>query len=166
MTIPPEGLAPEPEDSLANEPTASEVEEWAARERQRREAWLSGPTEAEKALWAQRERERRAGEVGPRWLRRARIDPSRTVQRYVRESQLATEGALSLLFKASLSQAIENLVRAGREWEEEFNAAPPRRRRVALESDADEVRVEKPVASASKRIPPPPPPLEGQAGPR
>src|SRR4051794_25930386 len=46
------------------EPTDDEVDEWAARERRRREAWLSGPTEQEKLDWAQTRRQQ-AGESEP-----------------------------------------------------------------------------------------------------
>jgi len=41
---------------MAAEPTEREVEEWAAREKRRREAWLAGPSEAEKRNWSRRQR--------------------------------------------------------------------------------------------------------------
>jgi hypothetical protein len=50
--------------ALDFEPSDAEVEAWAARERERRQAWLRGPSEAQKAVWAERERERRRVEVG------------------------------------------------------------------------------------------------------
>jgi hypothetical protein len=43
------------------EPTDDEVEEWAARERSRREAWLRGPGEEEKRAWAEARRQRAQG---------------------------------------------------------------------------------------------------------
>jgi hypothetical protein len=149
----------EPRDPLAAEPSASEVEEWASRERKRRETWLAGPTESEKAAWAQREADRRLHR-GPGARRLPAVDlgePVWMMQRYMREMQLATEGAVSLLFKMSLSDAFDALVRAGRDWEEEFTATPPRRRRVAMDDDAADARAGRHRA----RVPVPP---EGSAG--
>jgi hypothetical protein len=130
----------EPDEPLFLDPSEAEIEEWAARERQRREGWLSGPTAEQKAAWARRERERRLSEIeGAPHARAASVDPGRLAQRYVREAQLAAEGAMSLLFKLSLSDALEQLVRAGREWEEEFTSQPTRRRRVPLDADPPEL---------------------------
>ena len=69
----------------------------------------------------------------------------------MREMQLATEGAVSLIFKMSLSDAFDALVDAGREWEDEFTTQPPRRSRVALDADS-----ERQVAAAQARVPHPP----------
>ncbi|HYB31633.1 MAG TPA: hypothetical protein VEF89_33930, partial [Solirubrobacteraceae bacterium] len=44
---------------MAAEPREQEVEEWAEREKKRREAWVAGPSEAEKSEWMRRRRERR-----------------------------------------------------------------------------------------------------------
>ena len=41
-------------------PTGLDAEDWAARERRRRQAWLNGPSEDERIAWARRERRRRA----------------------------------------------------------------------------------------------------------
>jgi hypothetical protein len=136
--------------------TTSDIDDAA---RQRREAWLAGPTDAEKEAWAQRERERRLAEIeGRRWPRRPPGDPVRAVQRYVREMQLATEGAMSLLLNVSVSEVFENLVRAGREWEDEFTAQPPRRRRVALSADVDTDPNPSPAGGKPTRVPAPPQP--------
>jgi hypothetical protein len=155
-----DGSSTPADEPLGPEPTQAEIEEWAARERKRREAWLSGPTEAEKALWAEREYERRSGQAGGRRQRLTRGDPSRRMQRYARELQLATEGALSLLFNLSISEAFDRLVQAGREWEEEFTSAPPRRRRVPLEPESTEPGLRPASAALSgsppQRVPPPP----------
>ena len=37
-------MAEPPMDPMSLEPTDAEIEEWAERERKRREAWLMGPT--------------------------------------------------------------------------------------------------------------------------
>jgi hypothetical protein len=110
--------------------TTSDIDDAA---RQRREAWLAGPTDAEKEAWAQRERERRLAEIeGRRWPRRPPGDP--------------------------VSEVFENLVRAGREWEDEFTAQPPRRRRVALSADVDTDPNPSPAGGKPTRVPAPPQP--------
>jgi hypothetical protein len=124
------------------EPSDSEVAEWAERERQRREAWLSGPTAAERAAWAQRERERRLAGL------RAEQDHARSERGgfgmyfgmyALREAQLAAEGAVSLVWKEVTTEGplgafrkwsrrgLDVLVSAGREWEEEAAQAGRRR---------------------------------------
>ncbi|MFL5778755.1 MAG: hypothetical protein ACJ761_07405 [Chloroflexota bacterium] len=119
-------------EPMALEPTDAELDDWVERERQRRRAWLEGPTPEERAEHASRMRDRRlsdlSGEGG--------LDPNefaRLMRRYPREAQLAAEGAMSLLWKWS-RHSLAELVRAGREWEEEV-AGPRRRRRVALDDD-------------------------------
>ena len=42
---------------MAAEPTDPEVDAWAEREKNRREAWLAGPSDAEKREWSRRQRE-------------------------------------------------------------------------------------------------------------
>ena len=129
--------AHQPDAEASLEPTDAEVEAWAARERQRREAWLRGPTQTEKAEWAARERTRRSGRPGlpaPR-LPIPSPETTRQAQQYLREAQLAAEGAMSLMFHFSVRDALDQLVRAGRDWEEEYTSQPMRRRRVALETD-------------------------------
>ena len=39
-------------DAQAAEPTQAEIDEWAAREKARREAWLAGPTDEERRAYA------------------------------------------------------------------------------------------------------------------
>jgi hypothetical protein len=112
------------------EPTAEEMEAWAAQEAQRRKAWLDGPTEPEKAAWARRERDRRLAELGPE--ARA-MELARLGRRYGRETQLVAEGAVSLFLTWS-RRAITELARAGREWEEEATR-PPARRRIPLDDE-------------------------------
>jgi hypothetical protein len=149
--------APDLDETPFLEPSAADIEAWAAQERRRREAWLQGPTEEQKAAWARRERDRRLAELeGTGRARRPGADPARLVQRSLRQAQLATEGALSLLFRMSPSDVFEQLVRAGRAWEEEFTS-PPARRRVALPAEA-EAEPEPGPGSARPSAPPEVPP--------
>jgi hypothetical protein len=117
----PEG-APQSDVSLGIEPSDAELEaEWAAHERERREAWL---------------RRRRLG-FREATFRVPAPNPEVAfvvAQRYMRECQLAAEGAISLLFKTSARDVLDQLVRAGREWEEEYTSEPPRRRRVGMDT--------------------------------
>jgi hypothetical protein len=127
-----EPAAPESEaaDELAGlDPTAEEVEAWAARERDRRRAWLEGPTDDERAAWARRERVRRITELGP--AVRA-TDLARKGRRYGRETMLATEGAANLMYRWS-RRLFAELVRAGLEWEDEISRSP--RRRIRLDDE-------------------------------
>jgi hypothetical protein len=137
-------------DEAAVEPTPAEIDAWAAQERQRREAWLRGPTEEQKAAWARRERERRLLERGV-VLGRGGRSPSDVAQRYVREAQLAAEGAMSVMLNLSLSDLFDQLVEAGRQWEDEFTSQPQRRpRRLKLEAE----RPQGHDAGASEEHPP------------
>jgi hypothetical protein len=129
----------EPDAALELEPTQADIDRWAAEERERREAWLRGPTDAQKAAWAARERMRRAAAHG-RWQGRLPLpsaDTRRLTQFYMREVQLAAEGAMSLVFSMSVRDVFDSLVQAGREWENEYTRRPPRRRRIRLD-DAGE----------------------------
>jgi hypothetical protein len=122
------------------EPSEAEIEEWAERERQRRQGWLGGPTAEERASWMQQERERRLASLkaGPS---SEATSLARRAQHSVREAQLAAEGAMSLLWKGLEAEGpvgypvglfrrwsrrgTEVLVRAGQEWEAEM-AQPSR----------------------------------------
>ena len=124
-------MAEPPTDPMSIEPTDAEIEEWAERERKRREAWLSGPTAEERAAYASRVRERRLAAL------EGGEDPwtewGRQMVKYPREMQLAMEGAMSLMLRWS-RRSFEELQRAGREWEQDFGN-PIRRRRVPLDED-------------------------------
>jgi len=120
------------DDPLLVNPSEAEVDEWAERERKRRESWLSGPTQEERAAWARRERARRLAELRIELRSESTERPGRR-RRYPREAQLAAEGAASLLWRWSLN-GLAILVRAGREWEEDF-AQSGRRRRVPVDDD-------------------------------
>ncbi len=121
-------------DDAAVEPTQAEIDDWAAKEKARRQAWLAGPTDEEREAYAKRIKNRRFAEMFDEGEHR--IDE--TVRRglhYGRESQLAAEGAVSLAYTWS-RHFFKELVKAGREWEEE-TAMPSRRRRVPFDDSTD-----------------------------
>jgi hypothetical protein len=122
----PEEERPEAPRDLSDE----EIEAWAARERERRQAWLEGPTEDERAAWARSERARRRAELR---LQARASEVARLGRHYGRKGQLAAEGALSILLGWT-RKTLDELVRAGREWEDE--AVKPRRR-VPLDDEED-----------------------------
>lgn len=114
------------------EPSQAEIDAWVERERARRRAWLEGPSEEERADYASHLRRRR--------LAQAFDDGELMIQermrqgiRYSREAQLAAEGAMSVLYRWS-RQTFSELVKAGREWEEE-TALPQARRRVPMDDE-------------------------------
>ena len=112
------------------EPTQAEIDAWVAKERERRQAWLNGPTPEEREAYALHLRQRRLADTfdeGEAML----TDRVRTRYALGREAQLAAEGALALLYRFSRRTYAE-LVRAGREWEEE-TSLPRRRRRVSMD---------------------------------
>ena len=114
------------------EVTDAEVEAWAARERQRREAWLQGPSAEERAEYVHIVRQRRLSDTFDDT--EARIsDTLRLGMRYGRESQLAAEGAMALFYCFS-RRTFAELVKAGREWEEQ-TSLPMRHRRVSLDDE-------------------------------
>ena len=116
------------------EPTQAEIDAWAAKERARREAWLRGPTDEERAAFARRSRQRRLAETFDEG--EERIEQGvRQGLRYGRETQLAAEGAMLLLYRWS-RRTFSDLVRAGREWEDE-TVMPNRRRRISLDDEGE-----------------------------
>jgi hypothetical protein len=117
-------------DPVVVEPTDEEIEAWAARERERRRAWLEGPSDAERADWVRRERARRLGELSPE-ARAAEL--ARLGRRYGRETQLVAEGAASLMWTWS-RRAFAELARMGLEWEESAGRSP-RKQRVNLDDE-------------------------------
>jgi len=116
----------------ALEPTQAEIDEWVARERKRREAWLQGPTAEERAAYAKRLRQRRLAEAFDESETRI-AEGVRTGVRYGRDTQLAAEGAMNLFYRWS-RRTVSEFIRAGREWEEE-TSVPGRRRRVPLDDE-------------------------------
>jgi hypothetical protein len=114
------------------EPTQAEIDAWATQERQRRLAWLEGPSKEERAAYAQRLSHGRLADAFD--ASETRIEEGvRLGVRYGRESQLAAEGAVNLFYRWS-RRTFGDLVRAGREWEEE-TSLPSRRRRVPLDDE-------------------------------
>jgi hypothetical protein len=112
------------------EPTQAEIDAWVAQERERRQAWLNGPTPEEREAYALGLRQRRLADTfdeGEAML----TDSVRRGMRLGREGQLAAEGAAALLYRYS-RRTFAELVRAGREWEEE-TSLPRRRRRVSMD---------------------------------
>ena len=112
------------------EPTQAEIDAWVAKERERRQAWLNGPSAEEREAYARRLRQRRLADTfdeGEAML----ADSVRRGMRLGREGQLAAEGAAALLYRYS-RRTFAELVRAGREWEEE-TSLPIRRRRVSMD---------------------------------
>jgi len=137
-----EAAANDPNDAVRTEPSATdigptdaEVDAWAQQERERRAAWLQGPTQAQRSDWAARERTRRLAEGSLRGAA-ARLAPGESplffMQRYAREAQLAAEGAMSMVFGLSVREVFDQLVQAGRDWEDEYTSRPVRRR-IALD---------------------------------
>ena len=126
-----EGAAIEATPAL--EPSDAEIDAWAEREKARRQAWLAGPNEDERAQYAQHVRQRRLAEAFDEGEFRLQ-ESMRLGLHYGREAQLAAEGAMALFYRWS-RRTMTELVRAGREWEEE-TALPRARRRVRMDDDA------------------------------
>jgi hypothetical protein len=120
------------EDPIAPEPTQAEIDAWVESEKRRRQAWLNGPTPAEREDYARRLRNRRLSDAFDEGESRIQ-EGVRTGVRYGRETQLAAEGAMTLLYRWS-RRTVAELVRAGREWEEE-TSIPDRRRRVPIDDE-------------------------------
>lgn len=120
------------DDPVALEPTQAEIDAWVEREKRRRQAWLNGPTTEERDDYARRLRQRRLSDAFDEGESRIQ-DGVRMGVRYGRDTQLAAEGAMTLLYRWS-RRTFGDLVRAGREWEEE-TSLPNRRRRVSLDDE-------------------------------
>ena len=121
-----------PDESSSLEPTQAEIDAWVAREK-RRQAWLNGPSDDEREAYAQQLRRRRVADAFDEGETRI-SEGVRTGVRYGRETQLAAEGAMTLFYRWS-RRTMAELVRAGREWEEE-TSLPNRRRRVPQDDEA------------------------------
>jgi hypothetical protein len=98
---------------VAAEPTDEDVEEWAEREKKRREAWLAGPSEAEKREWSLRQRH--LSEL--RGLYGASDEPDSELERELerrlrRDAHLARAGLLGLFLNLPYSLGAK-LIRSG-----------------------------------------------------
>ena len=112
---------------------------------------MRGPTQAQKSDWAARERGRRLAELsGQGSAPRASSGEPRLflVQRYAREAQLAAEGAFSLMLNLSMREMFDQLIQAGRDWEQEY-ASRPVRRRIPLGDQAGGVMSDRDSGSES-----------------
>lgn len=122
-----------PEEPAGLDPTQAEIDQWVAREKRRRQQWLEGPGPEERDAYARQLRQRRVADAFDEGETRI-SDGVRMGVRYGRETQLAAEGAMTVLYRWG-RQTFADLVRAGREWEEE-TSLPNRRRRVPLDDEA------------------------------
>ena len=128
-------------------PDEQEIEDWARRERKRREDWVSGPTEAEKLLWIRRRRATRmiramrGGDLPPydpgSGFPPPRMRSTATARRSSREAELAAKGFWYMMFNWP-ARAWEDMVRAGSAWEEDmYSARRPARIPYEYEYDDD-----------------------------
>jgi len=123
---------------MANDPTEREVEEWAQREKKRREAWLAGPSEDEKREWI--ERQRHLKEL--RELYGVSDHPDRALERQLerrlrRDAYLARAGILDMLVH-SPSRLGAKLIRSGLDAQYEYYTEPTFRRRLPPDFSSDD----------------------------
>jgi len=115
---------------VAAEPTDREVDEWASREKKRREEWLAGPTEADKREWRSRQRQLRESrelydELDERdWALERRLE-----HRLQRDAYLAGAGAFDWLVHLPPRLAAK-LIRSGLDAQYDYYTEPTSRRRV------------------------------------
>ena len=123
--------------ALAAEPTHQEVQEWAEREKKRREAWVAGPTEGEKREWTRRQQQ--LGEL--RELYGARDESDYELERQLerrlrRDLSLAGVGAFNLLLHAPFRLGAK-LIRSGIDAQYDYYSEPAYRRRVPPDFSSD-----------------------------
>jgi hypothetical protein len=107
----------------------ADVDAWAERERQRRRAWLDGPSEEDKRAWAARQKRQRRVVADDPGAEEDFAEGRRVIDRMQVDTVLALVGAASTLVDAPY-RLIGNLVRAGRDWEDQMLTSSRRRRRV------------------------------------
>jgi ferric-dicitrate binding protein FerR (iron transport regulator) len=115
---------------VAAEQTDQEAEEWAEREKKRREAWLAGPSEAEKREWSRRQQQR--SEL--RELYGASDQPDSELERELqrrlrRDAHLARAGVFGLLLNLPYSLGAK-LIRSGLDAQYDYYTEPGFRRRL------------------------------------
>ena len=120
------------DEAAGLEPTQAEIDAWVARERERRQAWLKGPSDEEREAYARRLRQRRAG----RGVRRGRGQDrgGRPAGGPLRARGAARRRGCDAVLMRWSRRTFDDMVRAGREWEEE-TSLPNRRRRVPLDDE-------------------------------
>lgn len=116
---------------MAAEPTNQEVEDWAEREKKRREAWLAGPSEAEKRQWSRRQQE--LSEL--RELYGGSDEPDSELARELarrlrRDAHLARVGILGLVLNLPYTVGAK-LIRSGLDAQYDYYTEPAFRRRVS-----------------------------------
>ena len=123
---------------MAAEPTDQEVEEWAEREKKRREAWLAGPSESEKREWRRRQLELRDLKEmsGPSDDADSMLE--RHFERRIRrEAYLARAGILDLLMHWPPRLGAK-LIRSGLDAQYDYYTDPAFRRRVPPEFSSED----------------------------
>jgi hypothetical protein len=115
---------------VAAEPTDQDVEQWAEREKKRREAWLAGPSETEKREWSLRRRH--LSEV--RELYGASDEPDSELERELerrlrRDAHLARAGVLGLFLNLPYTLGAK-LIRSGLDAQYDYYTEPAFRRRM------------------------------------
>ena len=122
---------------VAAEPTEQEVQEWAERERKRREAWLAGPSEEEKREWRHRQRHR--SELREQYG--ASDTPDYELERELerrlrRDVHLARAGVFGLLLNLPYSVGAK-LIRSGLDAQYDYYTEPAFRRRLPPDFSGD-----------------------------
>ena len=115
---------------MAAEQTDQKAEEWAEREKKRREVWLAGPSEAEKREWSRRQRD--LSEL--RELHGASDEPHSELERDLerrlrRDVHLARAGILGLFLNLPYSAGAK-LIRSGVDAQYDYYTEPASRRRM------------------------------------
>ena len=129
-----EGLAPVHKPDGEEFVSEADVSSWAARERERRRAWLEGPSEEEKTAWAKREHHRRARQIEHGDHEDDEVEGRRMTERWRREAELVLTGLASRLFETPYA-LLGTVAREGRRHEDEFGNVRRRRKRVLPEDD-------------------------------
>ena len=113
------------------EPADQKAEEWAEREKKRREVWLAGPSEAEKREWSRRQRELRelygaSGTPDAEFEREPEFE--RELERRLRRDlHLARAGILGLFLNLPYSVGAK-LIRSGLDAQYDYYTEPAFRR--------------------------------------
>jgi hypothetical protein len=122
---------------VATEPTDQEVDEWAEREKKRREAWLTGPGDAEKREW--RRRQQHVRELREFYgADEADYELERALERRLRRDvMLAGTGIFDILVNWPHRLGAK-LIRTGLDRQYDYYTEPAFRRRVPPDFAADE----------------------------